>query len=309
MKLSVFACMLGLALSGSAFAQTAALPAAHVGTVVAERRPIARSTAFVGRMQAVNLVNIRARVTGYLEAVLFTEGQQVADGAPLFRIEAGPFEAVAQQAEGEVQRAQGQYTNAAIQRQRADELVRTSAMSAATRDDRVAQEETAKGNLTSAQAALQSAKINLSYTEITAPITGRIGRALITKGNVVGPDSGMLTTIVSVDPMYVLFPVSQRDFLGLQKKGQQANVDELLVRLRYSDGSAYNEPGKINFIDVMVNTATDTVMVRATVPNPKGVLVDGQFMHVAVEQDTPMEKIVVPQAALIADQEGSYVLT
>src|SRR6185437_10960926 len=110
-------------------------------------------------------------------------------------------------------------------------------------------EQTAQGNLASAQAALQNAKINLGYTEIASPIAGRVGRTMVTKGNVVGPNSGTLTTIVSVDPMYVLFPVSQREFLGLQKKGEQTRADTLLVRLRFSDGSLYDHPGRINFVD------------------------------------------------------------
>ena len=130
---------------------------------------------------------------------------------------------------------------------------------------------------------------------------------MVTKGNVVGPNSGTLTTIVSVDPMYVLFPVSQREFLELQKKGEQTKTAGLLVRLRFSDGSLYDHPGRINFVDVTVNQGTDTVLVRATVPNPNGVLVDGQLLQAAVEQEKPVERILVPQAALIADQEGVYV--
>jgi membrane fusion protein (multidrug efflux system) len=293
------------------YAQPAAGQPTPVGTVLAEKRAVTQATAFVGRVQAKDRVDVKARVTGYLDEVLFKEGDAVVVGAPLYRIEAGPFEAAVQQAQGEVLRAQGQLTNATLQRQRSDELVKTGAQSVAVRDERIAAEQTAQGNLASAQAALQNAKINLGYTQITSPIDGRIGRSAVTKGNVVGPESGTLTTIVSVDPMYVLFPVSQREFLELQKKGQQAhsaaNAAGLLVRLRFSDGSLYSEPGRINFVDVTVNQATDTVLVRATVPNPKGVLVDGQLLQAAVEQEKPVERILVPQAALIADQEGVYV--
>jgi membrane fusion protein, multidrug efflux system len=278
-----------------------------VGTVLAEKREVTQATSFVGRVQAKDRVEVKARVTGYLEEVLFKEGDVIAEGAPLYRIESAPFEAAVQQAQGEVLRAQGQLTNATLQRQRSDDLVKTGAQPVAVRDERVAAEQTAQGNLASGQAALQTAKINLGYTQITSPIAGRVGRSLVTKGNVVGPDSGTLTTIVSVDPMYVLFPVSQRDFLDLQKKGQQANADSLLVRLRFSDGSLYDRPGRINFVDVTVNQGTDTILVRATVPNPIGVLVDGQLLQVAVEQEKPIERILVPQAALIADQEGVYV--
>jgi membrane fusion protein, multidrug efflux system len=285
--------------------------ATPVGTVLAEKRNVTQATTFVGRVQAKDRVEVRARVTGYLDEVQFKEGDVIAVGAPLYRIEPGPFEAAVQQAQGEVLRAQGQLTNATLQRQRSDELVKTGAQSVAVRDERVAAEQTAQGNLASAQAALQNAKINLGYTEIASPIAGRVGRSAVTKGNVVGPDSGTLTTIVSVDPMYVLFPVSQREFLDLQKNGQQAstaaNAAGLLVRLRFSDGSPYSEPGRINFVDVTVNQGTDTILVRATVPNPKGVLVDGQLLQASVEEEKPVERILVPQAALIADQEGVYV--
>ena len=285
--------------------------ATPVGTVLAEKRNVTQATTFVGRVQAKDRVEVRARVTGYLDEVQFKEGDMIAVGAPLYRIEPGPFEAAVQQAQGEVLRAQGQLTNATLQRQRSDELVKTGAQSVAVRDERVAGEQTAQGNLASAQAALQNAKINLGYTEITSPIAGRVGRSAVTKGNVVGPDSGTLTTIVSVDPMYVLFPVSQREFLELQKEGRQAstasNAAGLLVRLRFSDGTPYSEPGRINFVDVTVNQGTDTILVRATVPNPKGVLVDGQLLQASVEEEKPVERILVPQAALIADQEGVYV--
>ncbi len=303
--------VLGVLPWSAVHAQPVAGQVTPVGTVLAEKREINQATSFVGRVQAKDRVEVRARVTGYLEGVLFKEGDVVAEGAALYRIESGPFEAAVEQAQGEVLRAQGQLTNATLQRRRSDELVKTGAQSVAIRDERVAAEQTAQGNLASAQAALQTAKINLGYTQITSPIAGRIGRSSVTKGNVVGPDSGTLTTIVSVDPMYVLFPVSQREFLDLQKKGQQANsaanAAGLLVRLRFSDGSLYSEAGRINFVDVTVNQGTDTVLVRATVANPKGVLVDGQLLQASVEEEKPVERILVPQAALIADQEGVYV--
>lgn len=289
------------------YAQSASGQPTPVGTVLAEKREITQATTFVGRVQAKERVDVKARVTGYLEEVLFKEGDVVAEGAPLYRIESGPFEAAVQQAQGDVLRAQGQLTNASLQRQRSDELVKTQAQAVAVRDVRIADEQTAQGNLASAQATLQNAKINLGYTQITSPIAGRVGRTLATKGNVVGPETGTLTTIVSVDPMYVLFPVSQREFLDLQKKGRQAKADSLLVRLRFSDGSLYEQSGRINFIDVTVNRGTDTILVRATVPNPKGALVDGQLLQAAVEQEKPVERVLVPQAALIADQEGVYV--
>jgi len=303
-----WALLIGLgALPWELHAQSATGAATPVGTVLAEKRDVTQATSFVGRVQAKDRVDVKARVTGYLEEVLFKEGDLVTAGAPLYRIEPGPFEAAVQQAQGEVLRAQGQLTNARLQRQRSDELVKTGAQSVAVRDERIAAEQTAQGNLASAQAALQNATINLGYTAIASPIAGRIGRSLVTKGNVVGPESGILTTIVSIDPMYVLFPVSQREFLELQKDGRQADAAGLLVRLRFSDGTLYGREGRINFVDVTVNQGTDTILIRATVPNPQSVLVDGQLLQVSVEQEKPVQRILVPQAALIADQEGVYV--
>jgi membrane fusion protein (multidrug efflux system) len=157
------------------------------------------------------------------------------------------------------------------------------------------------------EANLKTAQINLGYTDVTTAISGKIGRTNVTKGNVVGPDSGVLTTIVSQDPKYVTFPVSQREFLRLQQAGRELGLSQIKIRLRYSDGTLYDQVGTVNFVDVMVDRSTDTVLARATMPNPKAGLMDNQLMRVDVEAGTPQEKIVVPQAALIADQEGVYV--
>ena len=122
-----------------------------------------------------------------------------------------------------------------------------------------------------------------------------------------GPESGPLTVIVSQDPMYVTFPVSQRDFLREQAAGRQVDISNVKARLRFADGRTYEQEGSINFVDVQVDRNTDTILVRATFPNPAGMLVDGQFVRIKVESGTPEEKVVIPQAALIADQEGVYV--
>jgi membrane fusion protein (multidrug efflux system) len=159
-----------------------------------------------------------------------------------------------------------------------------------------------------ADANLKTANVNLGYTEITAPISGEIGLTKFTKGNVVGPDSGPLTTIVSRDPMYVSFPVSQRMFLQIEGAEQRRQVGGALnVRIKFADGTTYDQVGKINFVNVTVDRATDTVLVRATVPNPKGALIDGQLVQVSVETEKPQEKVLVPQTALIVDQQGPYV--
>jgi membrane fusion protein (multidrug efflux system) len=316
MRLSIFAATLATRLAlilpvvaaVSVTGASAQSPApARVGTVLAETAPINPAKEFVGRVEAVERVSVRARVTGYLEEVLFKEGDLVKQGAPLYRIEQQLFQAAVQQNEGALVKTQGQEANAKVQLDRAETLLKTQAGSAAVRDQRLAEEQTAKGDVLIAQANLQTAKINLGYTEITAPIAGLVGRTSVTKGNVVGPDSGVLTTIVSQDPMYVVVPVSQREFLQFESEKRQRAEGAVRVKIRFSDGSAYEYPGQVNFIDVSVDKATDAVIVRASVPNPKGRLIDGQLVRVSIEGKKPEEKILIPQAALIADQQGVYV--
>ena len=160
------------------------------------------------------------------------------------------------------------------------------------------------------EANLATANINLGYTDITSPIDGEAGKTNITKGNVVGPDSGVLTIIVSQHPMYVTFPVSDRELLRAREAGRAAGYKDFKdykVRIRFSDGSVYDQMGTLNFLNVTVDRPTDTVLARATVPNPKAVLIDGQLVTVELEIGAPQEKVVVPQAALIADQSGVYV--
>ncbi len=303
MRVAAAAVALATVFAAPALAQQA-IP---VGTVAVARQAVSKAIEFVGRIEAINRVELRARVSGYLDAVLFKEGDTVRDGDKLFQIDAAPFQAAVQQARGALLQAQGTYANASLQRKRAEELVKTSATSVAERDLRVAQEQNAQGAVIRADADLRTAQINLGYTTITAPITGRIGRALATKGNLVGPDSGPLAVIVSQDPMFVTFPVSQREFLRIRAEGNTTNADTVLVRLRFADGSVYPQEGKIDFVDVAVDRSTDTVIVRARVPNPQSALIPGQFVRVSVVGTKPDEKMVVPQAALIADQEGTYV--
>lgn len=292
---------------GTALGQQAQPAAIPVGTVIAEKRAVGRTADFVGRIEAVNRVEVRARITGFLDEVLFRDGETVKEGTPLFRIEKAPFEAAVEQARGALERAEGTLQNATGQRARAEDLLRTSAGSVAVRDQRVAEEKAAQGDATTAAANLKTAQINLGYTEITSPIAGRIGRSKLTKGNVVSPDSGVLALIVSQDKMYVTFPVSQREFLEINTNEAPSSATAPKVSLRFSDGSSYAEQGTIDFVDVSVDRATDTILVRAVLPNPSGKLIDGTLVRVAVHGNAPEEKVLVPQAALIADQQGAYV--
>jgi len=303
------ATVLGLSLISAApvVAQQQQQQTVPVGTVYAERRPISQSRDFVGRVEAIDRVSVQARVTGYLEAILFTEGDFVKKGDPLYQIERGLFQAAVEQAQGTLERSKAAKTLTQIQLQRAEELLARNAGTAVARDQALAADQQAEGQILSDQANLDTANINLGYTDIRAPISGKISKSNITVGNVVGPSSGVLTVIVSQDPMYVTFPVSQREFLNLQASGKQVNPEDIEIRIRFANGVTYNQVGTISFVDVMVDRATDTVLVRAKMPNPDGVLVDGQLVTVTVQANQPRERVTIPQAALIADQQGIYV--
>ena len=306
----VIACML-LALwgiSSPANAQTAQQPAAiPVGVVTAEHKPVTKTLGFVGRVEAVQRVEVKARITGYLEKVAFKEGDLIKEGAPLYDIEKGLFQAAVEQAEGQLERSKAAKVLTEVQLQRAEELLAKGSGTPVARDQALAADQSAKGAILVDEANLQTAKINLGYASITSPISGKVGRTNITKGNVVTPQSGPLTVIVSEDPMYVTFPVSQREFLRAQQAGHSVDITGIKAALRFADGSTYKYPGEINFVDVTVDRATDTVLARATFPNPDFGLIDGQLVSVALESGTSEQKVVIPQAALISDQQGVYV--
>jgi len=306
MRLGPFAALVLCGFAVPAHAQQ--LPAAvPVGVVKVEFRPIADTLEFVGRVDAINRVAIKARVDGFLDAVLFKEGDPIKEGDPLYRIEQGLYQAAVEQAQGAIERSKAAKALTEIQLQRAQDLLDKNAGTAVARDQAQAADQQAKGAIMTDEANLATAKINLGYTDIRSPIAGKVSKTNVTKGNVVGPGSGTLTTIVSQDPMYVTFPVSQRDFLRARERGGQVDIANIKARLRFADGTVYGQAGQINFIDVTVDRATDTVLVRATFPNPSSGLTDGQLVRVNLESGTAKEKVVVPQSALIADQEGLYV--
>jgi membrane fusion protein (multidrug efflux system) len=293
----------------SAVPTAVAVPPA-VTVAAAALKDVTASAGFVGRVEAIDRVDLRARVAGFLEKRLFGEGQEVEVGQLLFVIETAPYEAVVAQRRADVTRAEAEVVNTSLQLERARDLVKRNNIPQATVDERAAADAVARANVEQAKAALQAAEIDLDYTSVLAPVAGQIGVSNFSEGSYVGPDSGPLATIVSRDPIYVTFAVSQRDLLEVRRKaaarGEQA--ERVVVRLTLADGSTYPKPGKVNFIDVRVDPGTDTLTVRAEFPNPEGLLVDGQFVTVTVEGERGTPAIVIPQVALQADQAGVYVL-
>jgi membrane fusion protein (multidrug efflux system) len=274
---------------------------------------------FNGRIQAINNVSIVARVTGFLEKQLFAEGTEVKKGDLLYILERPPFQAAVGVQRAAVAQAEAQLENDNIDLDRKQRLVTTNAVSQQAVDNSLAAQRVAAALLKSAQAQLETAQINLDYTEIRSPIDGRIGRTSMTVGNVVGPTSGVLTTVVSQNPMYVTFSVPMRRAIELREQyGDKGGFDALRVRIRLPDGRLYSETGKLDFVNNSIAQDTDTLLLRAVIPNPilqsqtaGGVnlreLAADEFVTVFLESVDPRQVIAIPRAAILADQGGTYV--
>ena len=285
-------------------------PPPAVGVRAAEIRGVARSYEFIGRIGAIDTVQLRARVEGFLDKVRFNEGQEVKAGDLLYQIEKAPYQAQVDQAKANLASAQAQALNAELQYNRSFQLARNQNAPQSTVDKDKATLDSARAAVMQTEAALQLAEVSLGYTDIRAPVAGRIGRTAFTQGNLVNAASGVLATIVSQDPIYAIFPVSQRQLEDIRAERRQENGSmikiEILVRL--ANGKGYPHPGVWNYTDVQVNQQTDSLIMRATLPNPERQLIDGQFVTVVVKERNEQPRLVIPLAALQLDQAGTYVL-
>jgi len=284
-------------------------PAVTVAPVVA--KDVAPSMEFIGRTQAIQSVELRARVEGFLEQVAFQEGQDVKAGQLLYQIEKAPYEAAVQSAEAQLAGAQANLRQAESNYRRQAELRRSDFQSQAVLDQALAQRDSAAATVQADEAALKMAQLNLSYTTITSPIDGRIGKTAYTKGNLVGPTSNALATVVQLDPIRVVFSVADRDVITeKQKSGQsQEQINQrFLPTLRLSNGSEYPQKGEIEFVDNQVDPATGTVPIWARFPNPQKLLLPGQFATVVVRPEQSERRPVVPLTAVQEDKNGKFVL-
>lgn len=266
----------------------------------------------VGRVEAIQAVDVPARVEGYLEQVKFIEGGRVEAGDLLYVIEQVPYAAQVKADRARAVEARAEYNKA---RQYLERLrnVKSGGVSQTDLETALANEQEAQAKVDQALATLDVAQLNLDYTTIEAPIAGRIGISNVTRGNLVGPESGPLARIVQLDPIRVVYSVSESDrvdvLMGI--KGQGKDLDsgkaDLLPRLRLPNGAMYALSGRIEFTDNEVDTSTGTVAVRAVFDNPDNLLLPGQFVTVELSLVNPRKMPVVPQRAVLEDRQGQYV--
>jgi membrane fusion protein (multidrug efflux system) len=290
-----------------------------VGVVRAEREQITQTDEFIGRIQAVNRVALVARVTGFLEKRMFVEGSEVKQGDLLYLLEQPPFEAQVESSQATVSQLQAQHLNAQQALSRAQDLLRSQSGPQSNVDSALAAERALAAQIVGAQAQLKTAQINLGYTEIRAPIDGKISSTAVTEGNVVSPSSGTLATLVSQDPMYVVFTVANRTRIDLRNRyAIRGGYAAVVIKLRLPDGKIYGQDGKLDYVSPTVAETTDTITFRGEVANPvfpgmqqgqpgSRELVDGEFVTVLLEGVEPITVLGIPRAAVLSDQQGDYV--
>ena len=293
------------------------LPPPRVVEVVVDEavlQPYRPKSRYVGRLQARDDVSIEARVNGYLRTRDFREGDLVHADDVLYTIDASEYEAAMARARADLAAALANQANAQSNFKRGQELLPKGAISESEMDNLTAKKLDADARIESAKAQVASAQVNIDYTTITAPITGRIGRSSASVGDLVGPNTGNLTTLVSIDPIEALFQVSEATYvaaIGLRLENQLdiESLRRIEVRLELTDGILYPEPGRIDYFANRIDESTGTLEARAQIPNPHSVLVPGQYVRVVLQDTKLLEGLFILQAAVQADQQGSFVLT
>ena len=299
--------------SGEQAQQSAEPPA--VGVIEVGEQKVNPFLEFVGKIRAAETVALRARVTGFLEERSFQEGGVVEQGQVLFKIEPQQYQATLAQAEAELAAANASLNRAQVDLARYKELAKAKNVSQQKVDEAEAEVLVQEATVQTAKANIEKAQLNVDYTQVVAPIGGRIDLAAFDVGNLIGPESGVLATINRMDPINVAFSIAETWYLELVQEDIEANrqgkdVDEWthvpLVRL--PDGSLYEYQGRFDFIDNKVDEKTGTVLIRAEFENPDRLLLPGQFVTVVIERKEAIDAVMIPQAAVLTDQGGAYVL-
>jgi len=267
------------------------------------------SATFNGRLRAIQKVDIRPRVSGFLEEIGFQEGAEAKAGDVLYRIEDGAYQAAVEEIQGAIASAEANLRLAEIEVDRQRQLVERNAVAQSELDVAQADLGKAEGEVKRLEGQLARADLELSYTRITAPFDGTTGLTAADVGAFVEPATGALTTLTRLDPMTVEFPVATRELLRHRRASDRGEAgEEAVVEIELPDGSIYPLRGTIDFVDAEVAAGTDTVTVRAVFDNPDGDLLDGALVRVRLEEDRPEPVLAVPQRAVQRDQVGPFVM-
>ncbi|WP_321808177.1 MexX/AxyX family multidrug efflux RND transporter periplasmic adaptor subunit [Burkholderia sp. BCC1993] len=315
LRLASFALAATLAASGCGKGEQDKAPEAIQNATVVTVRPTAvpMTVELPGRLDAYRQAEVRARVAGIVTARTYEEGQEVKQGAVLFRIDPAPLKAARDAARGALAKAQAAALAASDKRRRYDDLVRDRAVSERDHTEAVAGDTQAKADVASAQAELARAQLQLDYATVTAPISGRARRALVTEGALVGQDQATpLTTVEQLDPIYVNFSQPAADVDALRravKSGRATGIaqHDVTVTLLRADGTAYPLKGKLLFSDLAVDPTTDTVAMRALFPNPERELLPGAYVRIALDAAVDQRAILVPRDALLRTADRTSV--
>ncbi len=285
-------------------------PAPVVTVAAVAEQEVNPPTDYVGRVEAIQAVDLRARVEGFIEQVKFREGSKVQAGDVLYLIEQAPYKAKVNEAAAKVADAEASLTKARQYLQRL-QSVRSGGVSATDLEAAISTELKAKALLQEAKASLEQSELDLGYTVIKAPIGGRIGRTAYTKGNLVGPNTGALARIVQLDPIRAVYSMSENDLVNprIAREGSCAEdpQNRIVPRIQLPGGKMYPVSGRLDFIDNQVDAGTGTIAVRAVFDNPDGVLLPGQYVNVLVRCSAGVSRPVVPQSAVQEDRDGRYV--
>ena len=282
-------------------------PAVSVATVLS--KPVHQWDTFNGRVTAVESVELRPRVSGYVQQVAFDEGQEVAKGDLLFVIDPRPYRAALDQAQAQLQRARAEAKLAQAQDARAQALIEARAISREEFEARKAASAQGDAGVRAAEAEVAAARLDLQFTQVRAPIDGRIGRAMVTEGNLAQADQTLLTTLVSQDPMYVYFESDEQTYLRyaeLARKGERTRSSNP-VRVGLANETGFPHAGTVDFVDNQVDPATGTIRARAVLPNPDRVFTPGLFARVQVQGSGEFEAMLVDDKAVLTDQDRKYV--
>lgn len=298
---------------GGAQAARTAPPAPEVTVAPPMVRRLTEWDEFTGRFEPVQEVEIRARVSGYVEEIHFQDGQIVERGQILFAIDPRPYEATVDRLRAEIQQAEAQLQLAQLDQGRTQRLVSTSAAARATLDQRDAELASAQASLAAAQAQLREAELNLGFTQVMAPFRGRISDRRADVGNLVS-DQTLLTTLVQLDPIYLTFDMSESDFLAYQRAVQRGELpstrdNKTLVAAHLVDEEDWPHQGTMDFVDNVVDRGSGTIRGRAVFPNRDGLITPGQFGRIRIPGSPEYDAIVIPDAAIVTDQSRKMVLT